>query len=559
MEGKFLRHESCPKCGSKDNVGVYEYPDYILKVCYSPGCGYTEKVSKDEREVASSPSHPPLSTEFLSVEYISLQKRGIKQKTCEFWKYGVGSYRGEPVQVAQYYNSYGQLVGQKLRFQDKRFKWVGHPREAKLFGQNLWSGNGRRLVITEGEIDALSVSQAFSNNWQVVSVPNGAQGAAQAISKNLEWVESFDEIVIGFDNDEPGRKAIEHVVQVLTPGKVKVINWHPYKDANEVLLAEGEKGIRNRVYAAEIYRPDGVKLGKDITLEYLLQDSTAKSYDLPWPQLNYLMKGLRKGELTLLTAGSGVGKSTFARELAYHLLTKYPHLRIGYIALEENIRKTAISLIALDNNIPAGDLYMNPQILTIDKFKKSYEKLIANDRLILYDHFGSLDENNLINKIRYMALGMGIDFLFLDHISIVVSGIEEGDERRKIDNLMTKLRALIENTGIGCVAISHLKVINHGGKAHEEGGKISINDLRGSGSLKQLSDNILAIELPEANKPVLKLLKNRMFGQTGYADTLSYNPETGRISVEGDIFQIYEDDDNDAIIEEGVDLNAGDN
>jgi twinkle protein len=98
---------------------------------------------------------------------------------------------------------------------------------------------------------------------------------------------------------------------------------------------------------------------------------------------------------------------------------------------------------------------------------------------------------------------------------------------------MTNLRAIVENTGVGMLLISHLRVPQGKTKAHEEGGRVTLNQLRGSGSIKQLSDNIIAIErdqqAKEPNKSHIRLLKNRLFGMTGLADTAEYNIVTGRL------------------------------
>jgi twinkle protein len=142
-----------------------------------------------------------------------------------------------------------------------------------------------------------------------------------------------------------------------------------------------------------------------------------------------------------------------------------------------------------------------------------------------------------------MAVAEGIDFLVLDHISIIVSGLDDhsdGGERKLIDKLMTKLRSLVEETKIGVLAIVHLKRPSGSRKSFNEGGTVSLTDLRGSGSLEQLSDVVIAMERDQQveeeerkNESRLRVLKNRGVGLTGPADTLIYNEETGRLYVKG--------------------------
>ncbi|HEY8402127.1 MAG TPA: DnaB-like helicase C-terminal domain-containing protein, partial [Cytophagaceae bacterium] len=200
--------------------------------------------------------------------------------------------------------------------------------------------------------------------------------------------------------------------------------------------------------------------------------------------------------------------------------------------------------------------YLNRGLIAPDRFKDAYEKTVANGRLFLYDHFGSLESENLLAKLKFLAVGCDVDFIVLDHISIVVSGIEDGEERRIIDNLMTSLRSLVEKTGVGMLLISHLKVPE--GTPHEEGGRVTLNQLRGSGSIKQLSDNVIGLErnlqADDANISTIRVLKCRLFGTTGVADQLIYDLETGRLNTyvplepEEDEFADEENQENAATV-----------
>lgn len=387
------------------------------------------------------------------------------------------------------------------------------------------------LTITEGEIDALSVSQAQGNKWPVVSVPNGAQGAVKAIENAFEWVSSFDRVNIWFDNDEPGKVAAKAVANILPPGKSYIVKGD-LKDANEYLKAQRSGEIVNLIWRAEPYRPDGIVAGLEITLESL-REAVAVGYALPYPHLSEMLHGLRKRELTLLTAGSGIGKSTLSREIAFHLHQAHG-LTIGNVYLEESKEKTAQGYIAIYNNVPLGNLRENPGILADAVWDRSLAKVV-HQRMFFYDHFGSLDSSNLLGKLRYLAVGCKCDFIILDHISIVVSGQESSSEgeRKDIDILMTNLRSLVENTGVGVIAIVHLS--KPPGVSHEEGGRVTLTHLRGSGSLKQLSDNVVAMERDQqgehSDESLLRVLKNREFGDLGEADTVSYNRDTGRLVV----------------------------
>jgi twinkle protein len=463
-----------------------------------------------------------------------LLKRRISEETCKKFAYGTGIYRGKPVHIAPYYSLDGELVAQKLRFPGKEFKFVGDPSAAGLYGQQLWRNSGRRVVVSEGELDAMSIAQAFNLKWQAVSVPNGAQGAKKSIAKNLEWLEGFDEVVLAFDNDEPGRAAARECAQLFTPGRCKILSWPTgIKDASDMLQAGREGEVATLVFQAKSYRPDGILAGTELKQkidEFRAGGGTYFSYDTLRPKLDLMTRGLRKGELVMLTAGTGIGKSTEAAELGFDLLTRHK-LTIGYVALEENPLRTSLRMMSIELDRP---LHLGLGGITEEEYERAYVTTVGSGRFYLYDHFGSLESDNLLSKLKFLANGCGCDFIVLDHISIAVSGREDGDERRIIDNLMTHLRSLVEQTGVGVIAICHLKKPQGSATSHEEGGRVTLDDLRGSGSIKQLSDTVIGIERNQQDKDesdycLLRVLKCRFTGETGIADTLHYNKQTGRL------------------------------
>lgn len=520
-DGKFLRHEPCPKCGSKDNLARYEDHGF----CF--GCGYYEGTGGVEAE------RPILDNiNFVYGEFMPLMKRQISEETCRKFDYRVGVYRQRdglmsPVQIANYRLD-GKVVGQKIRFPSKDFKYIGDGTQPPLFGQHLWGNGGKMIVVTEGEIDCMTVSQVQGNKYPVVSVPNGAQGARKALQRELEWLERFDSVILMFDMDEPGQEAAKLCAEIFTPGKAKIAHLS-MKDPNELLLAgKGEEIIR-AVWNAKEYRPDGIIAGPD-SWDYFMKKRNAVSIPYPWEPLNKLTYGLRKHELVTVTAGTGIGKSTFCRELAYHLVKAGQ--KVGYIALEESVGKTAESFISLELNIP---LHTSKTPVSDAVLQEAWKQVFDNSRFFLYDHWGSTDIDNLISKMRYLVRSCGVDWLFLDHISIVVSGIADGDERRMIDNIMTRLRTFVENVDCGLIIVSHLKRTDEK-TSHEEGGRVRLSHLRGSGAIAQLSDIAIGLErdqqdAEEANVVAVRVLKNRYSGDTGVACEMYYDKQTGRLYV----------------------------
>ncbi len=522
---EFVRHESCPDCGSSDARGIYEDGS---SYCFS--CAKYRSPSKNEADGESSEAPVRKSSGSLSsydkLELSPLTSRGITQETCDKFGVRVGKVNGKMVQAFPFYKD-NKLVAFKTKDKDKNFTIQGDGKNLPFFGQHLWKLKGKKLVITEGEIDALTMSQLQGNQWPVVSIPAGAQSAVKTFRQNFEWLDGWDEVVIMFDMDEPGREAAKRCAEILRPGQAKIAAL-PLKDANEMLLAGRSKELMQAMWDAKEYRPDGIISGKDLWSKVIEEDAIA-TVMYPFEELNKKTKGLRKGELITVTSGSGMGKSAFVREIAMHLIDEKQ--TVGLLMLEENPRRTMLGLMGIYLNKP---IHIEREGVTIQDMRKAYDYITKDDRLWIYDHFGSTDVENLLNKIRYMARGMGCQWIILDHLSIIVSGIANGDERRLIDNAMTQLRTLVEETGIGLILVSHLKRAS-GDQSHEEGAQTSLSQLRGSHAIAQLSDMVIGLERNQqsethSNVTTIRVLKNRFSGWTGEAGKIVYDPVTGRLS-----------------------------
>lgn len=528
MSSKFLKHEACPSCNSKNNLARY---DDGHATCF--GCGYQEQPKKDKPLPRIEPMAPPTTPliEFLSVK--GLDKRGITLDTCKLFNYGYSEHKGQPVQVAEYRNQQGSVVAQHIRHRDKRFAWTGDTNNMQLWGQHLWrqgigGKGGAFVVVTEGEIDCMSVSQVQGNRYPVVSLPNGAQSAKKYLAANLEFLSQFQRIVLCFDSDEPGQKAAADALNILPLGKAAICNL-PMKDANEMLLANEGDALRDLLWKATPSRPDGIVNASEMW-EELIKPGAQSACPYPWPALDHMTRGFRKGEMVTLCAGSGIGKSSICREWAHHFLRN--GMRVGYIALEESVQRTMQGIVGIELNKP---IHLDPKLVTQEEMRDGFDRVFGSGRCFLYDHFGSMDPEHLINKIRYLADGEGADVVVLDHLTIVISGLTDLDERRAIDVTCTKLRQVVEQTGVGLVLVSHLK--RPEGRGHEEGQQTSLGHLRGSHAIAQLSDLVVGAErnqqgdMAERNEMQLRLLKNRFSGDTGPCDKLLYDKNTGRLVV----------------------------
>lgn len=514
-------HQPCPDCGSSDALAVYD--DHTW--CFSCQT-HTWTDNKNHADLKVVEKNRALS----DVEIRDIPSRKISEATCRKFGYGYGMYRGKRAQIAQYRDANGVIVSQKCRLPDKSFPVLGNHSDVQLFGQHLWQP-GKKLVITEGEIDALSYAEITDCRWPVVSIVSGAASAVSCIARNIEFVEAFDEVILMFDMDEQGQTAARKVADVLTPGKAAIASLE-LKDANEMLCEGFVKELSQAVWQANPVRPDGIINAKEIWSEVSKVLESGLAY--PFQRWNDLLFGCRPRELLTVTAGSGVGKSTVCAEIAYQFGI-VENKNVGYVALEESLARTGQRLMS----IAAGTPLHLPNTCTLADKKKAFDATLGTGNFYLYDHFGSIDSTNLIRKLQYMVAALDVEIIILDHLSIVVSGLDTNDDERKaIDYTMTELRSFCERTNVSLIVVSHLRRPS-GDRGHEGGEKVYLSHLRGSAAIAQLSDAVVSISRDMSagdNQLEVTCLKNRYAGLTGPMGTLEYTPETGRLSEVAELF-----------------------
>ena len=532
-------HQPCPDCGSSDALAYYPKNTY----CFS--CKAHRHLKSTGEVDHSIPvtyiekgTFKPMATvqqQFNSdrLNFSPIIDRKIDEDTCR--KYGVkqGTTNGKACHVYPYYDKdTKEHIVNKIRIVDtKEFFSEGEKhKKTGLFGQHLFSEGGKFITITEGELDCLAAYQMMGSKWPVISIRNGAASALNEIKHNLDYLGSFQHVVLCFDNDEPGIKAIREIANLLEPGRCKIMHLSK-KDACEYLMHGQTQKFVQDFWNARTYTPEGILCGPDIE-KILFSEEKIESYPYPWNSLNSMTYGMRRGELVLVTAGSGIGKSSVMRELAHYLM-KTANEKVGCLFLEESVRKTSDGILSIEADkkfhIPASE----QNVWTQEDRKQAYEDMNRLENAVFWNHFGSTSLDNLLSRIRYMAKGLDCKYIILDHISIVVYDL--GDERKAIDTAMLKLRTLVQELNIHLMVVCHLS--RPSGTGHEEGASVSLKELRGSHSLAQLPDMIFALERnnqavseQERSRTLIRILKNRFSGETGPVTMLLWNKNNGRLT-----------------------------
>lgn len=509
---KFLRHEPCPGCGSQDNLARYDDGS-----AYCFGCEHHEKAegASPERPVRLNNEGKRMS--LLQGSARAIPARRLTEETCQKFRYWVGeNSKGETVQIANYVRG-GQTIAQKVRTKDKKFTVIGEGKGLPLFGQNLWS-KGKRIVVTEGEIDAMSISQAFGNKWPVVSLPQGAQSAAKVFAQEIEYLEQFGEVVIAFDMDEPGQRAAQEAAAVLSPGKAKIASL-PEKDASDCLKAGKARELLVSIWEAKPWRPDGVVDVASLAEAAAAPITMGKPW--PWAGLNKTY-GRRRCELYGLGAGTGCGKSTVFKQIALHIM-ETEDLPVGILALEEPPKHTLRTLAGMRMrkriHVP-GVAYKQEDLDDALKW--------LDGKVYFYDHFGAATFETIKEKIRYMVRALGVKDIFLDHLTALAASIDT-DERKAIDKLMAELSSLTQELDCTIYFVSHLSTPD--GKPHEEGGRVLEKHFRGSRAIGYWSHFLFGVERDKQDVEgvlTFRILKDRYTGDSaGVTFGLRYDKDSG--------------------------------
>jgi twinkle protein len=540
-------HLPCPDCGSSD--ALTDYGDSTF--CFS--CSKHTWKKKEEHEEVSDifdqlrtnnkePDRGPKRLTEINGDFRDMTDRGISKATAE--KYRVFKHPDSFYSWAYPRFKGNQHVGNKLRVEGKKgFSVEGNINDAGLFGQNIFPpGSSKTITLCEGQDDAMAAFEMQGSKYACVSV-DSTSTAAHDVAKNFEYLNAFDEIVVCFDKDEakvspdgtsryPGQEAAVQVAGMFPLGKVRILTLSRAKDANDYLRAGLGKAFIDEWWKAPRYTPAGLKLPKNMW-EAVAARKGSDSVPYPWDSLNEFTYGIRKSEWVLITAETGVGKTSVVKEIEYNLLQKFLENtcgKLGLLHLEEPNEDTLLGLMSISADKPLHIPDVRETVAE-QELRKYFDATCNNDGMVIYDHFGSNDIDEVLNKIRHMH-NLGCDYIFFDHLSIVVSD-QSGDERKQLDEISTKLKTLCMELNIAVIGVIH---------QNRQG------SIRGSAGPEQLANMVIKLSREkETDDPwrrnITKMVvqKNRFCGKTGPACYLEYLPETGRlVELTPEQIRVYE-------------------
>jgi twinkle protein len=526
--GKIIVHnQPCNQCGSSDALQIYEN---LTATCFS--CQTWFPANPEYKTKEFTQVEKPKKSYTIDIEKfksVGFKERKISKEVAEF--FNVRSSFNEDGEVDTHYYPYGEGI-YKVRKLPKTFSCIGKP--TTLFGMDKFTSGGKRLIVTEGELDAMAVAQAsldkYGKIYPVVSIPSASN--VKTLLTHRDWIRGFDTVVLCLDNDEAGEKAKADAIKYVGADKVRLAKL-PVKDASQMLLEKGGQQLLVAIWEASKYTPVGI-LGRDELWEALKAYNDIES--IPYPPcldaLNAKTKGMRENEIVLFTSGTGSGKSTILREIVWHIIDTTKEM-VGIVALEEAPAETTRKLAGIPLNV-------NPSFreLTESELEAGFRAVFGDDRIMVLDHQGSMEDSTLFEKLEYMALS-GCKYLFIDHITILVSeGVDGLTGNEAIDKTMNDLLRLCKRYPVWIGLVSHLRKTPTGKTSFEEGQLPSLDDIKGSGSIKQISNDIIAFARDMSNDDdrirnhiKMRVLKSRFTGLTGNVPGVDYDYPTGRLEA----------------------------
>lgn len=552
IEGSFVGHSECPKddCGSSDALAVYKKTDddgveFVDGFCYSCERYVSPKELGDDYELVSDDDDDGGDLNLRDL-------KDIEELRCVGWKerklktpvnklYGVrSSFDPETGEVdARFYpvTKDDVTVGFKKRGLPKNFGGIGNTKATnQLFGQSVFSKGGKYLVITTGEEDALAVAQTLhavkgeQEFWTpVVSITAGDGSILKQMKANFEYINSFEKVVLMFDQDESGQKHVEEAAKLLNPGKAYIAKL-PLKDASDMVKNRRSGDLKQAFWKADRFSPvDVCTLGQ-------LWDEFENAGDEEIIELPFEFTELRRamgggpamGEVTVIGALTSVGKSTILNNIVYEIAFKSPR-KVGLLYLESSPKEIVQSFLSIhtEKNLALQDR----KSMDMKALKYEFKQMIGDDsNIVTVNHNGSFTSvDEMFEKIRWLIKAAGCDCVFLDPLQAAVPS----NENSVIDEFMDNLLKLAKETGASIFVVSHMKK-----PAEDDPHGVSEYNLKGSSSINQIAFNTILLSRDKTNSdPVIKnttkltLVKCRRTGETGDAGWLRYTHHNGRLSA----------------------------
>ena len=444
------------------------------------------------------------------------EKRNISKDTIDY----VGVKENNNCVVFEYRNELGEHLANKYR------------KTKKSEGPKMWFEKGTNvntlfnmdkinlsetLLITEGEFDCLSAIEAGFKN--AVSIPSGVNSTNEWITSNWTFIEQFEEVIIWFDNDEPGIKGAREVFNRLPNASVKIVRCEVANDINELLHKYGKLAVLKQIEKASTPTLEGVAT-LDMIEDFDVHE--AETLKLGIDDIDADLVGMVFGSLNVLSGRNGSGKSTILNQIyiAEAIAQGYKTFLFSGELIGGNVKYWLLQTLANEEQFAEytakdGHKYKKVTIQAKEKIVNDMK-----DRFFLYDSDDYRIEA-IIEKMTVLAKRYGVRVFVIDNLMTVESSLKdkyeaETDIVKKLKNFAKKYNALV-----------HL--VAHPRKSMND--EIEKDDVAGSANITNLADYVTTISRAKDDvieyDAILKILKNRHTG-VNVGKRLMFNIERKR-------------------------------
>lgn len=561
---EFVKHTSCPNCGSSDNLAVYSDASYY---CFS-NCGYKSVSQEWLEENADTKSKPKFKIKSNYIEKestLTTQKKKViseeaKEHIKKYAGFKAGGFRSINDDVLKFYScrteldqddtvktryypvtKNDELCGYKVREVPKTFSAIGEVGSGTdLYGAFRFRQGGKYVLIVGGEEDchaAYQMLKEYSNSKgndfvpAVVSVTTGETSAQKQIAANYAFLNSFENILVGFDSDTAGDEGVQKIISSLPKGKVKIAKWSKGKDPNEILMKGQSRSFISDFYSAKTYVPAGV-MGSDQLYDKIVEQSLLEKVPLP-PFLKKLERllggGLALGHIYNIAAMTSIGKTAIVNEMIYHWIFNSPHM-IGVVSMELNSGQYGETLLSRHVQVKMARMSTEQKtsFLAAASTRKAADELFIREDgsprfFLVDDRDGTVEQ--IQDTIEQMIISSGVKIIVLDPLQDLIEGMSNEDQGL----FMKWCKSIIRSHNVSIVLINHCRKKQNG----NDDIKISESDIMGSSTImKSATANIMLARDKEAEDPIernttyVTLPKSRLTGDTGAAGKIYYDPET---------------------------------
>lgn len=464
--------------------------------------------------------------------------RGISEPIAREYKITTGN-KDKNVMVFPFYDENNVLTFIKYRKlnyvkgRDKNKEWCESGAEPILFGMAQCDTNLKRLIVTEGQLDSLSVASAGFRN--AVSVPTGQSGFGW-VKRCYEWMDNFDEIIIFGDNEHGHITLVDGFVKHFGQKKLKVVRSEDYlgeKDANDILQKYGTVAIKDCIDNAQEILVTAVKKLADVEAVDLesLEHIRTGLYEL-----DKRIGGIYMGQVVVLTGKRGEGKSTLASQIIANALDQsdndgQPYSVFIYSGeLSDYHFKRWLDLqIAGTRNIVTTINEYNDETYSLTA--ETVEKINAwyNDRAYIFDNTAVDNEDvKLLETIEMAIRRYNTKLILIDNLMTALDVDMDKELYRAQSEFVNAIKRMAVKYNVAIILIAHPRKTPRGEKLDNE-------SISGSGDITNRVDTVITYgrdgDIQGQSK--ISIVKNRLTGRTAEGIIVEYSKKCKRIVCAG--------------------------